>query len=160
MYRTPGPKYKIPDSLHGPFYTMKWRTKHKPMSMTPGPYFVKPIHDAPAFSMYVMFSCYSFDHTIYHVHYPKYHFTACRGLRLETKAPPTGGPYSPYDLEIVKPRSPKYSMVARRKVKVAVKSPGPIYAFPPVKPTPAYSFGIKHLECTKPYITECDLLET
>ncbi|XP_067206167.1 ciliary microtubule associated protein 1A-like [Linepithema humile] len=126
----PGPKYKLPDVPRGPFFSLKWRTKSRKIDETPGPYYIKPIADAPAFSM---------------------------GLRtVVTKPPVSADHYSPYNLEAVKPRTPMYTMVGRRELRMISKSPGPIYGIPSVKPTPAYSFGVKHSECAPPYITECD----
>lgn len=49
----PGPKYKLSDVPRGPFFSLKWRTKTRKIDETPGPYYVKSIADAPAFSMYV-----------------------------------------------------------------------------------------------------------
>lgn len=48
----PGPKYMLPDGPRGPFFSFKWRTKLRKADETPGPYYIKPIADAPAFSMY------------------------------------------------------------------------------------------------------------
>ncbi|EZA58687.1 Outer dense fiber protein, partial [Ooceraea biroi] len=126
----PGPKYKLPDVARGPSFSIKWRTKPRKISETPGPYYLKPIFDAPAFSI---------------------------GLRPAVSKPiPSAGPYSPYNLEAVKPKAPMYTITARRPVKIISKSPGPIYALPPFKPTRAFSFGVKHSECAPPYVTECD----
>lgn len=49
----PGCKYKLPDIPRGPFFSIKWRTKLRKPIETPGPYYIKPIADAPAFSMYI-----------------------------------------------------------------------------------------------------------
>ena len=51
----PGPKYMFPDVSYGPLYSIKWRTKFRKTSETPGPYYVKPITDMPAFSMYIQY---------------------------------------------------------------------------------------------------------
>lgn len=58
----PGPKYKLPDVRQGPFFSMKWRTKMRKSDETPGPYYVKPIVDAPAFYMYVLILHLHFDY--------------------------------------------------------------------------------------------------
>lgn len=50
----PGPKYKLPDVPCGPSFSIKWRTKLRKSEATPGPYYVKHIADAPAFTMYVL----------------------------------------------------------------------------------------------------------
>ncbi|KYM94710.1 Outer dense fiber protein 3 [Cyphomyrmex costatus] len=126
----PGPKYKLPDVPQGPFYSIKWRTKFRKTDGTPGPYHIKPIIDTPAFSM---------------------------GLRTAAKKPQiTPGPYA-YSLNAVKPRAPMYTMASTRRVlQLISESPGPMYAILPPKPTPAFSFGVKHSKCAPPYITKCD----
>ncbi|EFN73003.1 Outer dense fiber protein 3 [Camponotus floridanus] len=125
----PGPKYKLPDIPCGPSFSIKWRTKLRRSDATPGPYYVKHISDAPAFTM---------------------------GRRIITKPEVSADFYPSYNLEVVKPRAPKYTMAGGRILRMISKSPGPIYAIRPPKPTPAFSFGIKHHECAPPYITECD----
>ncbi|XP_011703735.1 PREDICTED: outer dense fiber protein 3B-like [Wasmannia auropunctata] len=126
----PGPKYMLPDVPRGPFFSIKWRTKLKKTSETPGPYYIKPIAKAPAFSM---------------------------GLRTVSEKPViSAGPYSSYNLDAVKPRAPMYTIVTRRALHLISEGPGPIYAIPQPKPTPAFSFGVKHSECAPPYITKCD----
>ncbi|XP_050446454.1 outer dense fiber protein 3-like isoform X2 [Cataglyphis hispanica] len=130
IFLGPGPKYKLPDVHQGPFFSMKWRTKKKKSDETPGPYYVKPIADAPAFFM---------------------------GRMLVTKSIiGNAGFYPSYNPEVVKPRAPKYTMVGRHEIQMISKSPGPIYAFRPPKPIPSFSFGIRHSKCAPPYITECD----
>lgn len=61
-----------------------------------------------------------------------------------------------YNPEVVKPRAPKYTMAGRHEIRMISKSPGPIYAIRSPKPSPAFSFGVKHSKCAPPYITECD----
>ncbi|XP_012057068.1 PREDICTED: outer dense fiber protein 3-like [Atta cephalotes] len=126
----PGPKYMFPDVSYGPLYSVKWRTKFRKTSETPGPYYVKPITDMPAFSI---------------------------GLRTAAKKPQiSAGPYS-YSLDAVKPRAPMYTIAGtRRALQLISESPGPIYAVLPPKSTLAFSFGVKHSECVPPYITKCD----
>ncbi|XP_018305856.1 outer dense fiber protein 3B isoform X1 [Mycetomoellerius zeteki] len=126
----PGPKYMLPDVAHGPFYSIKWRTKFRKTSETPGPYYIKPFTDAPAFSI---------------------------GLRTAAKKPQISvGPYS-YSLDAVKPRAPMYTIAStRRALQLISESPGPIYAVLPPKSTRVCSFGVKHSECAPPYITKCD----
>ncbi|XP_071653216.1 ciliary microtubule associated protein 1B [Temnothorax longispinosus] len=125
----PGAKYKLPDVPRGPFFSIKWRTKLRKTGETPGPYYIKPIADAPAFSL---------------------------GLRTASEKPVIStGPYS-YSLDAVKPRAPMYTIASRRALQLISEGPGPIYAVPPAKPTPAFSFGVKHSECAPPYITKCD----
>ncbi|XP_070159711.1 ciliary microtubule associated protein 1A [Polyergus mexicanus] len=126
----PGPKYKLPDVSHGPFFSMKWRTKMRKSDETPGPYYVKPIADAPAFFMGRMFATKSVIRS--------------------------AGFHPSYNLEVVKSRAPKYTMAGRQECRMISESPGPIYAIRPPKPTPAFSFGVKHSKCAPPYITECD----
>lgn len=46
----PGMKYTLPID-RGPSFSMKWRTKQRKVDETPGPGYVKPIIDAPAFTM-------------------------------------------------------------------------------------------------------------
>lgn len=83
-------------------------------------------------------------------------FIVCRGLRTTVEKPViSAGPYS-YSLNAVKPRAPTYTIASRRALQLISESPGPIYAVSPSKPTPAFSFGVKHSECAPPYITECD----
>lgn len=126
----PGPKYKLPDVPRSPFFSIKWRTKSRKIDKTPGPYYVKHIADAPAFSM---------------------------GRTVTTKPDETSaGFYPSYNLEVVKSKAPKYTMAGRRVLRVISEGPGPIYAIRPPKPTPAFSFGVKHSECAPPYIIECD----
>ncbi|XP_020300676.1 outer dense fiber protein 3B-like [Pseudomyrmex gracilis] len=125
----PGPKYNLPDVPRGPFFSIKWRTKVRKIHETPGPYYVKPIADAPAFFM---------------------------GLRTAGSKPPdTPGPYT-FEVNAIKPKVPMYTMTAKRTLRVTSASPGPIYALPLIKPTPAFSFGVKHSVCAPPYIVECD----
>lgn len=50
----PGPKYKLPDVPRGPSFSLKWRTKLRKSDVIPGPYYVKHIADAPAFTMYIL----------------------------------------------------------------------------------------------------------
>ncbi|XP_072751946.1 ciliary microtubule associated protein 1A [Anoplolepis gracilipes] len=124
-----GPKYKLPDISQGPFFSIQRRTKYRKIDETPGPYYVKHIPDALAFSM---------------------------GQTVVTKpAEISAGFYPSYNLEAVKSRAPKYTMAGRRVLQVISESPGPIYAIRPPKPTPAFSFGIKHSKCAPPYITKC-----
>ncbi|KMQ83955.1 outer dense fiber protein 3-b-like protein [Lasius niger] len=127
----PGPKYKLPDVSRGPFFSIKWRTKLRKIDETPGPYYIKPIAKMPAFSM---------------------------GLRtVATKPVTSAGPYSSYNLEVIKSRAPMYTIVgARRILRMVSEGPDAIYAIRSPKPTPAFSFGVKHSECAPPYIIECD----
>ncbi|CAL1680822.1 unnamed protein product [Lasius platythorax] len=127
----PGPKYKLPDVSRGPFFSIKWRTKLRKIDETPGPYYIKPIAKMPAFSM---------------------------GLRtVATKPVTSAGPYSSYNLEVIKSRAPMYTIVgARRILRMVSEGPDVIYAIRSPKPTPAFSFGVKHSECAPPYIIECD----
>jgi len=68
----------------------------------------------------------------------------------------SAGPYS-YSLDTVKPRAPMYTIAStRRALQLISEGPGPIYAIPSPKLTPAFSFGVKHSKCAPPYITECD----
>lgn len=69
---------------------------------------------------------------------------------------PTPGSYSASNLNVVKPRAPKYTMGLMQMTRYTTDSPGPKYVVKPPKPTPVYSFGIKHHKCAPPYITECD----
>lgn len=82
--------------------------------------------------------------------------TISRGLRTTAKKHVTSaGPYS-YSLALVKPKAPMYTIGRRPTFQLVSEGPGPIYAIPPFKPSPAFSFGVKHSECAPPYITECD----
>ncbi|XP_076288474.1 uncharacterized protein LOC143212979 [Lasioglossum baleicum] len=150
----PGPKYVLPDLKLGgfsfglaappiapfcgpgpkyilptpktPAFSIKSRTKPRGTCTTPGPYFYKTPRAGPAFSL---------------------------GLRTTSlKCSPTPGPYS-YE---IKECTPKFSITARRSERITCQSPGPVYDVKPPKPTPAYSFGLRHGECVLPYIVECD----
>ncbi|XP_029174730.1 outer dense fiber protein 3-like [Nylanderia fulva] len=127
----PGPKYKLPDVSRGPFFSIKWRTKLRKTDETPGPYYIKPIARVPAFSM---------------------------GLRTVTTKPViSAGPYPSCNLDVVKSRTPTYTIVgARRSLRMMSEGADVLYAIRPPKPTPAFSFGVKHSECAPPYIIECD----
>ncbi|KZC12073.1 Outer dense fiber protein 3, partial [Dufourea novaeangliae] len=150
----PGPKYLLPDPKRGgfsfgligrtfgtsctpgpkyvlpssknPAFSLKFRTKYRGSCATPGPYYVKLPREGPAFFM---------------------------GIRLPPlKCDPVPGPYSYTDKQC----TPKYTILPRRDYKIVCHSPGPVYDIKPPKPTPAYSFGVRHSECAPPYIVECD----
>lgn len=79
-----------------------------------------------------------------------------RGERLAAlRRDPTPGPKL-YNDALVAQRSPMYSVTFRRDEKIICRSPGPKYNPKPPKLQPMFSFGIKHSECSPPYIVECD----
>ncbi|CAK9823807.1 Outer dense fiber protein 3-B [Anthophora retusa] len=125
---TPGPKYVLP-SPKGPAFTLKSRTKYRNLCFTPGPYNVELPIPGPAFYI---------------------------GERLRAlKCDVTPGPRL-YNDVIVKLGPPMFSIAGRLIEKEICRSPGPKYHPKPMKPYPAYSFGVKHSECAPPYIVECD----
>ncbi|XP_043599610.1 outer dense fiber protein 3-like [Bombus pyrosoma] len=125
---TPGPKYLLP-SPKGPSFTLKSRTKQRKCSFSPGPYNVKFPISGPAFFI---------------------------GERLAAlRRDPTPGPKF-YNDALVAQRAPMYSVTFRRDEKIICRSPGPKYNPKPPKPQPMFSFGIKHSECSPPYIVKCD----
>ncbi|XP_028047709.2 outer dense fiber protein 3 isoform X1 [Monomorium pharaonis] len=128
----PGPKYMLPNVRCGPFFSIKWRSESRKTGETPGPYYIKPITDAPAFSM---------------------------GLRTAAgKRITSAGFHYSYNLNAVKPKAPMYTIASRAAYQFPniSDSPGPIYAVLSPKPIPAFSFGVKHSKCAPPYITKCD----
>ncbi|XP_014481169.1 PREDICTED: outer dense fiber protein 3-like [Dinoponera quadriceps] len=125
----PGPKYKFPRD-RGIAFLMKWRTKQRKVSETPGPYTVKHTIDSPAYTMGLFTPAW------------KYKAGA--------------GPYTPDNINVTKPKAPIPSIALRYEYPPLPRSPGPIYNFKLPRLTPAFSFGTKHSPCAPPYITECD----
>ncbi|XP_076644961.1 uncharacterized protein LOC143354593 [Halictus rubicundus] len=113
-------------SPKGPAFSLKYRTKPRSECATPGPYYIKSPKTGPAFII---------------------------GIRTPSlKCSPTPAPYFYEDRTC----SPKFSMTRRRPEKMICRSPGPKYDLKSPKPTPAYSFGIRHGECAPPFIVDCD----
>ncbi|KAI4504197.1 hypothetical protein M0802_000668 [Mischocyttarus mexicanus] len=127
---SPGPKYSLPPSRSGPMFSLKWRTKYKKGCVTPGPYNVKHIFYGPSFSI---------------------------GLRIPgLKCVGGPGPSVPYNLDMIKPVSPMFTIGLLQSYKGICRSPGPKYNPKRLDLSPQYSFGVKHSICLPPNITECD----
>lgn len=86
-----------------------------------------------------------------------YKFFFCRvGRGPIVKCEPSPGPRNPYNLDVMKPRAPAFTIMNRVSTPIRSEGPGPKYYVPPPKPVPMFSFGMKHSECSRPYITPCD----
>lgn len=80
-----------------------------------------------------------------------------RGVRLpDDKCIGGPGPAGPYTLDVVKPRSPMFSIGFFHRYKDICKSPGPKYNPKLLDLSPKFSFGMKHSVCAPPYFSECD----
>lgn len=66
------------------------------------------------------------------------------------------GPSSRYALDVIKPRSPMFSLGLPLPDKDICKSPGPKYNPKLLDLSPKFSFGMKHSVCAPPHIVECD----
>ncbi|XP_046821729.1 outer dense fiber protein 3-like [Vespa crabro] len=126
----PGPKYFIPSPPSGPMFSLGWRTKYRSDCASPGPYDIKNIFPGPSFTI---------------------------GVRLpDLKCIGGPGPSGMYTLDVIKPRSPMFSLGFLHPDKDICKSPGPKYDPKLLDLSPKFSFGMKHSVCAPPYIVECD----
>ncbi|XP_033212058.1 outer dense fiber protein 3-like [Belonocnema kinseyi] len=126
---SPGPyKYDIPTCT--PKFSIKSRTPNRSGNKTPGPYSLPDKISGPAFII------------------------GMRPDRAECK--PSPGPYAPYRIDTIKPRIPTFVIGNKQTSNFKSLGPGPIYLPVLLKKSPGFSFGIKHSECSSPFITECD----
>lgn len=125
---TPGPKYELP-SEKGPAFTIGIRTKPRGDCVSPGPYDPRLPTPGPAFTI------------------------GTRPPPLKCDPTPGGRLYSD---KLVTRGSPMFTFYRQLPLREVCRSPGPKYHPKPPKPTPMFTFGMKHSECAPPYITECD----
>ncbi|XP_015512455.1 ciliary microtubule associated protein 1B [Neodiprion pinetum] len=136
---TPGP-YKLPDSPRSPIFTIRGRTNPRTAGVTPGPYQLPPV-----------MGCRVPDKTAS----PCFTFGA---RPCGTKCDGSPGPKGLTNLDVIKPRAPRFSLAPRQTGSLKTCGPGPkyMYCYKCHKCAPNFSFGIRHSDCAPPMITECD----
>ncbi|XP_017892830.1 outer dense fiber protein 3-like [Ceratina calcarata] len=155
--RTPGPSHYYELPLKGG-YTFGHRSYYSDATCSPGPKYVLPSEKGPAFRFGIRTKpradCVSPGGYDCRLPIPGPAFTIGRRLpHLKCDPTPMGKFYSD---KLTKPSSPMFTFYQSRPLKEVCASPGPKYFPKGPKPTPVFTFGMKHNECSLPYITECD----
>ncbi|XP_014216121.1 outer dense fiber protein 3-like protein 2 [Copidosoma floridanum] len=129
---SPGPKYTLPD-FTAPAYTIVGKPKTRCPPPLSGPYDPPKYPPGPSFPF---------------------------GLKGKDRKCEFNPPIrDPGDISLIKPTSPAFNLIGRPKTKTPCIGPGPAAYFPKIKEcVPAYSFGLKHTECSTIPRTECDEL--
>lgn len=85
------------------------------------------------------------------------------GLRSQQKKynGPSPAQYSKLNYDVIKKKTPAYSMKYRHDTRSHTSGPGPQYypVYNTKKSSPQFSFGVKHSDCASPARVELDDLE-